>query len=214
MAAGFKSIIMKKCLIALLIIAFFYNSNAQNSLIDLASITKPKPETFSHQVETLKKWKVDTANLFLFDGNYIDSMGASLSYTLDTHMYRWQDFSPMQFRIYDKKGMIYTGWQYCFGALDKLGVLIKDSVVDIKRMPINRTLTFQSDLKLFGKNANNLPISQDVCEQYDYVIVAFWASYYGRSARKMMQYIQKFVDNSDSKKVLFIKVNYNGTDGY
>lgn len=54
-------------------------------------------------------------------------------------------------------------------------------------------------------------MTSELIAEYDYIIVAFWASYYGSGVRKMLQYIQKYVDNTD-KKVLFLKVNYNGED--
>ncbi|GEM_PF-5689438 len=203
---------MSKLLCTLLYLAIAIAANAQNSVVDLLSISKPKEQTHEKQVKTLEKWGIDTNLTFQFNGRFIDSMGTSLSYTLDTHMYRWQDFSPVQFRVYDRTGKIFTGWQYCFGALDKLGILLKDSVVDIARMPINRKLTFRQDFDLFGNNNYSLPVTPDVYLQYDYVVVAFWAPYYGRSARKMLQYIQHFVDESSAKNILFVKVSYNGTD--
>jgi hypothetical protein len=44
-------------------------------------------------------------------------------------------------------------------------------------------------------------------KDYDYIILAFWASYYGSSAKKMLQELDRY---SKRKKILIIKVNYNG----
>ncbi|MFT4062635.1 MAG: hypothetical protein QM642_09800 [Edaphocola sp.] len=139
-------------------------------------------------------------------------MAESLKYTLDTHMYRWKDFSPIQFRVYDSVGKLVAGWEYCFGSLKKLNLITGDSLVSKPWLPLNRALNIYDDVNLIaGGSCSGDTLNIHTFKDYNYIIIAFWASYYGQGAKRMLQYIEDFQRNS-RKKVLFIKVNYDGSD--
>jgi hypothetical protein len=191
-------------LITLFFIYFFIQSlKSQNSIIDIFSIKTPVKESNLKQSNILKKWGISNVNLYNINPFFIDSLGQSFNYTIDTHMVKWNTYSPIQFRVFKSNGVFHSGWAYCFGSLKVLNILQADTIVDIARLPLNRKLTLQNDLNLIIDNKKIIRNFQD----YDYIILAFWASYYGRSARKMIQTLDSY---SKDKKILLIKINYNG----
>ena len=178
------------------------------SYIDLLSLKKPCKEDCMTQKKLLSRWKIDTEYCYQIKADNIDSM-RSVSYALDTQMIKRGYYSPIQFRVYLNNGKFYTGWEFCFGKLNKLGILKQDTITLISRLPVNPNLTFEKDKNIFlGEQCQDSLAKIDPCN-YKYVIVAFWAGYYGRASRKMLQRIQHFINRTDSK-VMFIKVNYNG----
>lgn len=181
---------------------------SSQSYIDIFTFRKTRHETYDFQVEKLKRWKIKPQIITVFNKVYIDSI-CSISYSLDTIMCKDKSFSPIQFRVY-KGNVLYTGWQYCFGNLSKFGILSKDTIMDIKRLPINRALHLENDIKMIQPSEEQKKEMKNSIN-YDYVIIAFWDPYLGRGARKMLQRIQRFMDDSGSKNVFFITVNYNGT---
>jgi hypothetical protein len=92
-----------------------------------------------------------------------------------------------------------------FGSLKILNILQPDTILNLARLPLNRKLTLDSDLNFIDIHTDLKSKFQD----YDYIILAFWASYYGRSARKMLQTLDSY---SKDKKILLIKINYNGLE--
>lgn len=178
------------------------------SYIDLLTIKKPCKEDCMTQKRVLSKWKINTEYCFQINETNIDSM-KSVNYALDTQMVKHGYYSPIQFRVYLPDGSFYTGWQYCFGKLNKFGILQQDTITAVGRLPVNPTLSFEKDKNVFiGEQCQDPPTKID-SGNYKYVIVAFWAGYYGRASRKMLQRIQHFINKTDAK-VLFVKVNYNG----
>ncbi|MBO4402144.1 MAG: hypothetical protein J5792_00455 [Bacteroidales bacterium] len=183
----------------------FVTVSCAQSVADLLSLRPSKPEPVAFQLSKLKKWNVRPDVVAVFDSTCLDSMKV-VRYALDTQMLRYASFSPIQFRVYENDGSLYTAWQYCFGNIRILGTIKDNSFQDIPRLPINRNLDFAHDSSLF------LPVSGSVPDisQYSRVVVAFWDPYFGRSVRKMLQLIQKVIDADKSSKTLFITVNYNG----
>ncbi len=191
-------------LITLFFIYFFIQSlKSQNSIIDIFSIKTPVKESNLKQSNILKKWGISNVNLYNINPFFIDSLGQSFNYTIDTHMVKWNTYSPIQFRVFKSNGVFHSGWAYCFGSLKVLNILQADTIVDIARLPLNRKLTLQNDLNLIIDNKKIIRNFED----YDYIIFAFWASYYGRSAKKMLQTLEAYTKN---KKILVVKINYNG----
>lgn len=183
----------------------FFGVCFSQSLIDVFSMRKPHPEPASFQVSKLQKWNIRPNVIAVFDSNYSDSMRTA-RYAVDTHMIQFGYFSPIQYRVYKNDGSLFTAWQYCFGNVLKLGAIKDDCFEDIQRLPINRDLNFAQDKSLFIPINNRVPDISD----YKCVVIAFWDPYFGRSARKMLQRIQKVIDKNDPSKILFITVNYNG----
>ena len=175
------------------------------SLVDVFSLRKTKPEPASFQLSKLKKWKVRPDVVAVFDSTYLDSM-KFVRYALDTQMLRHGSFSPVQFRVYGNDGSLYTAWQYCFGNMLILGTIKDNRFQDVRHLPINRKLDFAHDSRLF------LPISGCIPDisKYNMVVVAFWDPYLGRSVRKMLKRIQNVIDKDETSSILFITVNYNG----
>ena len=160
------------------------------------------------QKKLLSKWKINTEYCFQIKADNIDSM-KSVNYALDTQMVKRGYYSPIQFRVYLNDGSFYTGWEFCFGKLNKFGILKQDTITPINWLPVNPNLTFEKDKNVFLGEQCQDSFSKIDSGNYKYVIVAFWAGYYGRASRKMLQRIQHFINKTDTK-VLFIKVNYNG----
>ena len=115
---------MKNLIMIILILIYSNEIIAQNSIFDLLSIKKPKKENKNYQIKVLNKWKVESNYLFSLVSIYIDSMGQSINHTLDTHMYKWGYYSPIQFRVYKNNGNFHAGWAYCFGSLNKLQIIL------------------------------------------------------------------------------------------
>lgn len=190
-----------------LVLVFLFNVFAvsSQSMIDALFFRKTRSEAHEYQVKKLNKWKVYPQIITVFNEAYIDSM-RFVSHTLAER--EDKTFSPIQFRVY-QGSTFYTGWEYCFGKLSKIGVLYKDSIVDIERLPINRSLRLESDMKMIQLSEEQKREIKNAMD-YDYIIIAFWDPYFGRSVRKMLQRLQKFINHSSSKKIFFITVNYNG----
>lgn len=186
---------------------FILFSGSSQSYFDILTFKKTKKETFEFQVKKLEKWKINPQMITVFNEVYIDSI-CSISYSLDTIMYKDKSFSPIQFRVY-RGNMLYTGWQYCFGNLSKFGMLYNDSILDLKKLPINRTLSLENDLKMIQFSDEQKQKIKSVTN-YDYIIIVFWDPYLGRSVRKMLQRIQQFIYKYGSQKIYLITVNYNG----
>lgn len=204
MYKAFNKMKINKFIVLILIIYFGIQSlKSQNSIVDILSLKSPTTESALKQSITLKKWGVSDKNIFNINRLFIDSLGQSLNYTLDTHMVKWNSYSPIQFRVYKNNGVFHTGWAYCFGSLNILNILQPDTILNLARLPLNRKLTLDSDLNFIDIHTDLKRKFQD----YDYIILAFWASYYGRSARKMIQTLDSY---SKDKKILLIKINYNG----
>ena len=197
---------LNKYLFVLIFCSIIFSGLSQ-SYFDIFTFKKTKKEEFDFQVKKLKKWKINPQMITVFNEEYIDSI-CSISYSLDTVMCKNKSFSPIQFRVY-RRNLFYTGWQYCFGNLSKFGILHNDSILDIKRLPINRTLCLENDLKMIQFSDEQKQGIKNVTN-YDYIIIAFWDPYLGRSVRKMLQRIQHFIDKYGSRKILLITVNYNG----
>ena len=181
--------------IALTIILYFgiQSLKSQNSILDLLSIRSPKTESSLKQRIILKKWGVSEKNIFNINSLFIDSLGQSLNYTLDTHMVKWNYYSPIQFRVYKNNGIFHAGWAYCFGSLNKLKILQNDSIIRLTWLPLNDKLTLFNDINMLEKK-DELNVN---FTDYDYIILAFWASYYGRSAKKMLRELDKFTLKPD-----------------
>lgn len=125
---------------------------------------------------------------------------------MDTFMCRQNTFSPIQFRVYDSNGHLFTAWEYCFGNMKTLGTLKNSEICDVARLPLNRHVTFQQDSLLWESVTDTVPDIAS-CRR---IIVAYWDPYFGRSVRKMLQRIQKVIDANTLTPCLFITVNYNG----
>jgi hypothetical protein len=195
--------INKLIFIIIIIYLSVQNLKSQNSIVDILSIKSPTKESSVKQSNILKKWGVSDNNLYNISSLFVDSLGQSLNYTLDTHMVKWSTYSPIQFRVYKNNGVFYTGWAYCFGSLKTLNILQPDTILNLSRLPLNRKLTLNNDLNFIESYTELKSKIQD----YDYIILAFWASYYGRSAKKMLQTLDNYTKD---KKILLIKINYNG----
>ena len=180
-------------------------STRAQSLLDLLSIKQSRHENIEYQLNILKKWKIrpDVVAVFKPDGK--DSM-ASCKYNIDPHMCRQNTFSPIQFRVYENNGKLFTAWEYCFGNMKTLGILKDWKICDIARLPLNRNVTFGQDSCLWTSVAGSVP---DIAS-YRTVIVAYWDPYFGRSTRKMLQRLQKTIDANPQIPCLFITVDYNG----
>lgn len=186
---------------------FILFSGSSQSYVDILTFKETRKEPFEFQVKKLERWKIKPQMITVFNEEYIDSI-STISYSLDTIMCKYKSFSPIQFRIY-KENMLYTGWQYCFGNLSKFGILNDDSILDLKRLPINRSLCLENDLKMIQFSDEQKQEIKSVTN-YDYIIIVFWDPYLGRSVRKMLQRIQQFIYKYGSQKIYLITVNYNG----
>lgn len=199
---------MFRIIYILVLLGLSQYSYAQGRIFDILTLGKEQKESFEYQHKILKKWKISDDYLFQFHPEMIDSMIESIDYHLDLWDLEYgSGFSPMQFRVFDNKGDLVTAWTYCYLSFNKHGIL-DEPIKTIDYEFLNRNLKLKNTIKLIE---NNEALTSELIAEYDYIIVAFWASYYGSGVRKMLQYIQKYVDNTD-KKVLFLKVNYNGED--
>lgn len=199
---------MFRIVFVLLLLALSQNTYAQGRIFDLFTLGKEQKESFEYQHEVLEKWKISQDYLFQFNPVMIDSMSLSIDYNLDLwDLENDNGFSPIQFRVFDNAGDLVTAWAYCYQSFNRHGIL-NEPLSMLNHAYLNKDLKLNNTLKMIE---NNESLTAELFQEYDYIIVAFWASYLGSGSRKMMQYIQNFVDNTD-KEVLFIKVNYNGED--
>ncbi len=198
-----------------LILCLSISSNlvfGQKSIVDILSLRPPREESCEMQQKYLLNWGLSDKHLFTINPLYVYEMGLSEYHSLDTLTILSEGFSPIQFRVYDKNGRFYTGWHYCYGPLGRVPILLKDSFNIPGNLPLNKKLTLQNDLTLINQQGCfGQDLSHYDFEKYDYVILAFWASYYGRAAR-MMLYMLEYAINYyySDKKILLLKVNYNG----
>lgn len=175
------------------------------SMLDLLSFRQSKQENVEYQLKILKRWKIrpDIVAVFKPDGK--DSM-INCKFNIDTHMCRQNTFSPIQFRVYENNGKLFTAWEYCFGNMKILGTLKERKIYDIAHLPLNRNVTFEQDSCLWLSVTGPVP---DIAS-YRTIIIAYWDPYFGRSVRKMLQRVQHVIDANPQIPCLFITVNYNG----
>lgn len=83
----------------LFIIAIFFliiplKTYSQNSIVDLLSLKKPSKESLGHQMQVLKKWNVQTEDLYNINDAYIDSVFSKTS-QLDTTSFKDITYTPI-----------------------------------------------------------------------------------------------------------------------
>lgn len=185
-----------------------FKSFGQGRIFDLFTLGKVQKESFEYQKKVLNKWKVSDDHLYNFHPLMMDSFESSIHYNGDLYFLAQNDVSPIHFRVFDGQSNYVSSWSYCNGNFNWYNILNCEGVNAFANQYINTNITLEKSLELIENNDSLYQIS---FEEYDYVIIAFWASYYGSAVRKVLQYIQRFQNECDYK-VLFIKVNYNGWD--
>jgi hypothetical protein len=175
---------------------FFYST--------ITGIKNTRYESEPYQKKYLLSKGVDTSYLAYFDKTYY-SMLAKPSHSLDT--FNNLGYTPIQFRVFDKDGNFYSGWEICFGNADKAGLYKNFPHPAVARWPINKQLKLQNDLNyLVPINFSLDEIKKNIQGgKYDYIVISFWAGFLGKHSVKMLKSLDQQIGNS--KKILHIKVN-------
>ena len=192
----------------LLVLLIFLNS-CQPVLRKVYGLKKIKDESFTEQKEYLIKNNLDTNNLFTFNKLYLDSLKTS-SYYL-TYSDSSSGFTPMQFRMYNSKGELESGWGICFGNSDEIKLF--QEFPPEKNPYLNSNLNFYKDISLILKNEGEIIKPEFYTENYDYIIVAFWAEYLGKHSRKMLIDLENYIAANNDKKIALLKVNWGNLSG-
>ncbi len=197
-------LLLNKFFLALFFVFFFYSCKSLNYFVYAVSISRPKNLMKADQIRYLKKMRIDfdTANLFSLIPTYADSLKDS-TYCLDTYNFRNRSYSIPQIRIYEKSGRFITGWQSCFGMPKQINPFLQDTSSNKNNINelLNRSLTFQRDSKLFIKDIN-------ICiDNYDKIIVIYWAKYLGKYNKDFLREIEKFKKNNKQRKFLYLYAN-------
>lgn len=188
---------------SLFLIIICYNSCA--TIVQMAfGIKSPRVESITEQKKTLKKWDIDTSQLFFVKRSFIlTNKFKDVKYALDT--FTNQGFTPIQFRVYDKNQNFYTGWELCIGSLKQYSFFTEDTITKINHKALNYSINLKNDVNFITDNPDSL-YNFIKNEKFDYVIVAMWSGWLGSFSKDMLKEIDRFYKTT-SKKVLFLKVN-------
>ena len=189
-----------------MVTVFFFIALSSCSLIAsvFLGIKEVRTESEAYQKNYLVSLGIDTNYLAVIESSRITDLGKA-PYKLDT--FTKQSFTPVQFRVYDKEGNFFTGWEQCFGSAKKMKIYENFPQRAKAHIPLNYSVNLASDLELLNPlNFEKTAIQKLLKGKYDYVVVAFWAGYLGSLSRSMMKDLDHAIKTSD-KKILFVKAN-------
>lgn len=193
-----------KTIIGLLLISQFTGCII---LYPFYGITKRDPEPRAEQIDYLNSIGVDTFDVFSFNCDYKDSLSMR-KYALNSYKLEHDGYaSPVQFRIYDKKGNLATGWEQCFGNPVRTKYLEHCPPVVKSYMPINFDVSFESDLNLFDINSEQKKILLNKKGKYDYIIIIFWAKWAGKFNKDAFYNINDYIKKYPATTFKVLKLN-------
>ena len=190
--------------ITFLIVIIVTLNSCQLLLREKFGIKKPKKETFEDQKTFLIKNNLDTNNLYFFNPIYLDSIKTH-SYYL-TYTDSSAGLSPVQFRMYNKKGNFVAGWAQCFG--DPKQIALYEQFPPKTNDWVNTHLNLFSDYKLLVDKDGKMINPYEFVNGYDYIIIAFWAEYMGKLSRNMLVDLERYLEDNKDKKVVLLKANW------
>jgi hypothetical protein len=170
----------------------------------ISGIKNSRFETEYYQKKYLVSKSVDTSYLAYFNRKFYDSL-AHPGHSLDT--FKNMGYTPIQFRVFDRDGNLFSGWEICFGNPDKAEVYKNFPHKVFSQWPVNNQLKLLNDFNyIIPINFNLDEIKKNILEgQYDYIVISFWAGYLGKHSVRMLKDLDQQIRNS--KKILHIKVN-------
>jgi hypothetical protein len=172
----------------------------------VTGIKDSRVETPEFQREYLSKNRIDTNYMAVLKKHYLDSLSHS-KYSLDT--FKNMGFTPIQFRVYDRNGELYTGWEICLGSAEKMNLYAAFPQKAPKRLPINYRINLENDLNYVQPlNFNKQNLFDEIKKgEYDYVVISLWAGYLGKFSRRMLEQIDAAIAGNKHERIIHIKVN-------
>jgi hypothetical protein len=186
-----------------LVTMLILNSSSCTLILSKAlGLKNPKVESFEEQKSYLKKYNLDTTNLYTFNPIYKDSL------KLSTYYITYSDsifFTPMQFRMYDSTGEFVAGWALCFGKVDVIGLY--EQFPPKKLEYTNDKLNFYTDSNFILDRTGQKIDPKIFLNHYNYIIVGFWAEWLGRLSKDMLIDLENYIQKYNEKNIIFLKVN-------
>lgn len=170
----------------------------------LMGIKEERNESIEYQQLYLMKLGMDTAYMAVMDPFKFEKLSGPNCLDTMTN----QDFTPVQFRIYDQKGGLFSGWEICFGSARQAGIYDSFPGKAPPHWPLNYSLQLFEDLSVLRPvNYTSDHIDSLLSQgKYDYVVISFWAGYLGSLSRHMLQDLDQSIRMS-RYRILHIKVN-------
>jgi len=155
----------------------------------------------------LSTLSIDTTNAYKILPSYIDSL-SYVKYQIDTYkLEHGTKASPVQLRMYDSHGTFIYGWTQCFGPIERLGLLDSIPLKQLDRLPVNKSLSFQTDLNLFSISEAKRAEHLQNLMKYDYTIIVFWAQWTGWYSKNLLKNIRKYIHKHGDKKIQLLTLN-------
>lgn len=176
-------------------------------IVHYLSLTERHDESLAEANIYLTQIGIDTNLSYQISKKSLDSLGnpkfALNLYKLETGAKP----SPVQVRMYDNEGRFLYGWEQCFGPLHKFDILDSIPFKHVNYLPVNLNLTLKTDISLFQVNEDQHNALIKKGQDFDYVIIVFWAKWAGWYSKNTLHLIKDYVDKYPNKKILFIKLN-------
>lgn len=177
------------------------------SLIHYFSVSEMKSESMAQVNEYLIRLSIDTNHAYQILPGCIDSLSFS-KYQIDTYkLEHGTKASPVQLRMYDNKGNFIYGWTQCFGSIERLGLLDSLPLKQLRHLPVNKSLSFSNDINLFNINDLEKKNIKESIENYDYVLIAFWAEWTGWYSKNLLINLIKYIKRHKEHKILLLTLN-------
>lgn len=150
---------------------------------------------------------VDTSYSYQLSKNYFDSI-SSKNFAINTYKLKYgTNASPVQIRMYDKKGKLINAYEQCFGEIKKLGQLTEFPMKKIEHLPINYDLYFANDLQLLELPETEKQQLITTSQSMDYTIVVYYTKWIGWYSKSVLKELNKYIQKNNPSRILFMKVN-------
>jgi hypothetical protein len=170
--------------------------------------------------ETAITWKIQPDELYFIQNEYIDYLkseafkyGISLNSCDTSHSYQMfnNHSQPLQIMFFNKEGKLdaFLTNCYCGGfpnfKWNRNNCL--DTLPARQVVPLDTLINFDQ-LITFIHNADNQSVDVIKFGEKDYSIVVFWATYFGRQSKRLINQVErKYRDSEKDKKVAILYIN-------
>jgi len=192
-----------KVIVVVLMISFFYGCD----FIHFMTVSEQRSENIVQSKIFLSKLAIDTCYSYQILPAYIDSLSHS-RYQIDSYKLKHgTGASPVQLRMYNSSGIFLNGWTNCFGSIKRLGLLDSLPLKQVRHLPLNKEVSFLTDLAMFNINQNEKQRLIENLKNYDFIVVVFWAEWTGWYSKDLLKRVVKYKNNHKESTILLLTLN-------
>jgi len=177
-------------------------------IANLEDLTNKSPEEYNH---FLSEMNYDTTYSYQFNPLYYDSL-ETIKYSMNMYKIEHNSpgFSAIQIRWYDSTGKFISGFEQCFGKINKHTTLLDTFPMRrVKYLPINESLRLENDLKWINIPEEELPSVIKQSRSTDYTIILSYSIWAGWWNEHILEVFRDYLSEQDDDRYTLITVNFD-----